>query len=561
MRNIKPPSEVSQNGLFDAEAFGWWHTQLAPEAFRRLANGMEGVIRTSILKLMPANEIGESFSEAFGRPTKELYAICGLLLLAEFRNWTVDQTADAWCFDASVQFALNLPRDRQNLCSRTVDNYRRLMREDEQAQEIFERVTTTIVEDLELTVSKQRLDSTHVLSGMAKLGRTKLMAVTVKRFLTQLKRHEPQAYAALDAALRERYEVQESRLFGFGSKQPQSRDEALQQTAEDMYELLALFGENEAVSKRSSFCAMARVFEEQCELTCGDRFIIRAKGKDENGQTARVMQNPSDPDAGYSGHKGSGYQVQIAQVFESGENAPGLITACIPQSAAESDSAALEPVTEQQKRMGTMPEVELTDTAYGSQSNVEKAAQAGVKLVAPVPGAAPSKKAKRESETGTQEGKPQAKDETAMSAAKPTPGSVTAMESATATVVCDHKAGLESRREAELTKEWKKLYNKRSGIEGLHSSLDRTTGLKTLRVRGMKAVAMAIFLKVTGWNIRTAVKIAASRAKTVKNGPNGPKSTAKSSQMRDRTRIRSQSPLQVQPIRHFRRRCSHFRSE
>jgi hypothetical protein len=139
---------------------------------------------------------------------------------------------------------------------------------------------------------------------MAQLGRAKLLAVTVKRFLVQLKRHEPEAYAALDAELWERYEAEETRLFGFGAKQARSREEVIQQTAQDMVELLARFGENEAVARRSSFKPMGRVFEEQCELTCDDRVVVRDKAEDENGKTARVMQNPSDPEAGYSGHKG-----------------------------------------------------------------------------------------------------------------------------------------------------------------------------------------------------------------------------------------------------------------
>ena len=145
MRHIVVPESLSQNGLFDSEKFGWWHTQLAPEAFRRLSNGMEGLFRASILKLMPAAEVGEAFDPQIGRPTKELHAMCGLLLLGEYRIWSVEQTANAWCFDASVQFALNLPRDKQNISERTVDNYRQLLRESEAAQDIFESVTGEII--------------------------------------------------------------------------------------------------------------------------------------------------------------------------------------------------------------------------------------------------------------------------------------------------------------------------------------------------------------------------------------------------------------------------------
>jgi hypothetical protein len=88
-----------------------------------------------------------------------------------------------------VQYALNLPRDRQYLCARTLNTYRQLLREDESAQGIFEEVTAALIQELGVEIGKQRLDSTHVLSNMAKFGRLKLLAVTTKRFLTQLKRH------------------------------------------------------------------------------------------------------------------------------------------------------------------------------------------------------------------------------------------------------------------------------------------------------------------------------------------------------------------------------------
>ncbi len=277
MRNLKPPADRTQNLLFDADCGAWWLTRLAPEALCRLNQGMEGVLRRSILKLLPAEQLGEHFHAALGRPTKELYAVAGLLLLGEFRDWTIDQTADAWSFDASVQFALNLPCDRQYLCARSLDSYRRLLREDEAAQGIFETVTAALVKELGIELKAQRLDSTHVLSNMARFGRLKLLAVTAKRFLTQLQRHHPEQYAALPAALRQRYTAAESRVFGLGTKQPVPHAEALQLVAEDMAVLIEQFAVETAITGRSSYQALARVFGEHCEVTPRGRVGLRPK--------------------------------------------------------------------------------------------------------------------------------------------------------------------------------------------------------------------------------------------------------------------------------------------
>jgi len=80
----------------------------------------------------------------------------------------------------------------------------------------------------------------------------------------------------------------------------------------------------------------------------------------------------------------------------------------------------------------------------------------------------------------------------------------------------EKKIALDQRRAEQETPEWKKQYAKRSGVEGVHEALGRKTGIKALKVRGIKAVAMAVFFKVAGWNICAAAKIALARNKKAK---------------------------------------------
>ena len=95
---------------------------------------------------------------------------------------------------------------------------------------MFDEVTARLAEKLELDVSRQRLDSTHVFSHMATFGRTKLMAVAIKRFLTQVRRHASERYEALPQEFRQRYEPAESHLFS-GVKDVQLITAALPETA------------------------------------------------------------------------------------------------------------------------------------------------------------------------------------------------------------------------------------------------------------------------------------------------------------------------------------------
>ena len=132
-----------------------------------------------------------------------------------------------------------------------VEHFRKLFRDDELATRIFQDVTTRLVEMLELDISCQRLDSTHVFSHMASFGRTKLMAVAIKRFLTQVGRHDHGLYAALPEEFRRRYEPAESQLFS-AAKDAESRQRSRQQAAEDLRWVIDHFANCAGMTGRST---------------------------------------------------------------------------------------------------------------------------------------------------------------------------------------------------------------------------------------------------------------------------------------------------------------------
>ena len=145
---------------------------LSPSGFERLQNGWEHLFQKAILRLMPVKELGTHFDPVIGRPTKELYSMAGLILIMEFEDWTHDDAAEAYMFNVATQYALNLLPENQSMCRRTIARYLTLFRDDELAQQVMSTVTGELVKLLELDVSKQRLDSTHIESNMAKFGRT-----------------------------------------------------------------------------------------------------------------------------------------------------------------------------------------------------------------------------------------------------------------------------------------------------------------------------------------------------------------------------------------------------
>ena len=117
-------------------------------------------------------------------------------------------------------------------------------------------------------MSRQRLDSTHVFSHMARFGRTKLLAVAIKRFLTQLQRHAPDTYATLPEDLRQRYQPSQARLFA-DAKDAEARARCRQQVAEDLRFVIDRFADRDDLANRSTYKALITIFDQRCERSGG----------------------------------------------------------------------------------------------------------------------------------------------------------------------------------------------------------------------------------------------------------------------------------------------------
>lgn len=509
---------------------------IPPLGMQRIRSGWQGVFRSTLLELMPVRQLAKHFDAVLGRPTKELYSVAGLLFLQEFKNWTIPQAVEAYLYHTDVQFALNLEPGIDEMCERTFERYRKLFLEDETAGQVMDQVTTRLIDLLEIDVRQQRLDSTHVFSNMASFGRTRLMAVTIKRFLTQVKRHHAADYDAVPEELRQRYAPAQSQLLAKESKNAAERAKSRQQVAEDVRTLIDRFADHAGLRDRPSYLALVQVFDEQCAIV-GEKIQVRCK------TGGACLQNPSDPQATYDGIKGQGYQLQISETC-SLDNDVQLITGVLPQTAAEPDANALVPLLEKLQEQERLPEEMLADTAYGGDENVQAAAKLGVEVISPVAGRGRAAGTDAEAapltiddfahheRTGKVEACPTGRvplqtvhdarsDTTTVHMAPEDCGSCPHRQQ------CPIERGREGytlsftgkqrrlaeRRSEEATTVFRERYARRAGLESTNSGLKRRLGLGRLRVRGFKAVQHALYLKAAGWNLlRAAAALARRRA-------------------------------------------------
>lgn len=510
-----------QTRLFDP-----FDSVLTEKTRKRLLDGWPGVFRHVILELMPVDTIAGRFHPAMGRPTKELYSMAGLVLIMEFKNWTKEEALDAYRFHLDIQYALNLEPVAHDISMRTLERYINYFEEDNLAKTIMSDITVELVDLLGIKIDQQRLDSTHIFSDMASFGRTRLMGVTIKRFLTQVKRRNQEDYSALPEPLRQRYAPSVHQLFGDASKDSESRRLLRQQVAEDMYYLVRHFAELPDYAVINTYKIMERIFYEQCDVH-EDKVSVKAK------TGGNVTQNPSDPDATYDGHKGPGYQAQIAETCNP-QNEVQIITCAIPQTAAEADANAVEEVLDDLTTNELLPDELLVDTHYTGDDNVQLAEEKGVELVGPVPSGSSKAKADEYEQLNiddfdvndaTEEviccpagHKPQSSEHNPETDKTKTvmPESACSqceffeqcpVEKIKGQYAFEHTSKqrrLAGRRREQDTEVFRERYRIRGGIEGTNSGLKRKTGLGQLRVRGRPAVFHAIYLKIAGWNVLRA---------------------------------------------------------
>jgi len=493
---------------------------LSPPAARRVRKDWPGLFRTMILCLMPVGKLAKNFDPTFGCPTKELYAMAGAVFLKGFFNLTIDETVEQYLYNMQWHYALNLLPWEAGLGHATVERYEKLFAENDIAAEVFHKVTSKLIEVLELDVSRQRLDSTHVFSDMATFGRSKLMAVTIKRFLTQLKRHHRALYDALSEELRSRYAPSQAKLFADFSG---GRQQLRQEVAEDLLSLVNQFGDDEAVTNRPSFQAMRRVLDEQCTVT-EDKTAVEVK----TNTGSDVMQNPSDPDATYDGHKGPGYQAQIAETCAA-ENDVQLITAVDSEPAHKSDQDAVEPMLDQLAAGDRLPETLHADGGYGRDENVVEAERRGVDLQSPVtdspqqgsltvddfaideaaetvercPNGCVPESSEHDVEKGRTRTVMSESDCSSCAFASQCP-----VQRVGGRRVLDHtprQRRLAARRAEQATEVFQEHYRSRAGIESTNGGLKRRTGMGRLRTRGSPRVRMSILLRCGGWNVFRAL--------------------------------------------------------
>src|SRR3989339_605973 len=295
------------------QLFRWDH--LPQQTHDWLEVNWPGAWQRSIIPLIDESMFRDLYCKNDGAPSKATADMVGILILKECYDLTFQEAIEHVMLDVGWQYALDLLPEQAYVSLRTLKYFSAKVMKDETHRPLFEDLTKKIIDLLGVSFDHQVLDSTHILSNIAHLSRLGLFVRTIENFLSELKKSQPKRYAKLDHALTVRYTEREG--FGFGDARGSDARRRLGQCAEDLFFLVQRFAKAGTVRKMKSYQTLNRLFIEQCHVADGEGAsasepvrVILKEPKEISGDT---LQSPYDEEAGYSGHKGKGYQAQIAQ--------------------------------------------------------------------------------------------------------------------------------------------------------------------------------------------------------------------------------------------------------
>lgn len=512
-----------QGELFDP----WGH--LSPKRRALLEKSWAGLFRKHLLCALPVAEIAPSFSEDFGRPTKELHAALGVMVLQQSFDLTDEETVEQFAFNTQWHYALNITEESDSakyMSPKTLWNIRSNVIKNQLDTILFDRTTSKLAEVFNVNTDKQRIDSVHIKSNMRRLGRIGIFSKTIHKFLVNLKRNYKEHFEKIDNATVDKY-FSEKALGCFSMVKPSESAKTLQSLSVDLFDLIQQFKGCPEVVNMHSYKLLTRVLNEQCNVNVTDG-STRVEVKKPKDVPSDSLQNPSDPDATFSGHKGQGYKVQVMETYTETEDKESkaatlnLITHVEVEKACRSDAKSLIPAIESTKDLGLCPKKITADCLYGSDDNCEDAKEMEVVVISPV------KKSSEKgiinlrdfkfSEDGHVQNCPKGNEPVLKKKKKTRFTQGFSLETCSQCTLKDQcivqlgkqyyylryeeKAMRVARRKAiENTAVFKEEYRWRAGVEATISEYDRRTGVKSLRFRGFESVRFCAVLKAVGINL------------------------------------------------------------
>jgi hypothetical protein len=248
---------------------------LGPKRRKMLDDSWAGVFRDHVRHVLPVHLLAKHYSSDNGRPTNELGAMMGAMLLQHMHDLTDQETAEQIAFNIQWHYALDITSNSDSdayVCHKSIWTTRELMTEHSLSNAVFEAMGQALASVFKVDTSLQRIDSVHIFSNMRHLGRIGIFVATIKKFFVNLKRHHRQKFDTLSQELKVRY-LRKEEESAFSMVKPSESAKILQMVGNDLFFLVERFRSHDEISTMSTYQLIVRVLKEQCivehdEATC-----------------------------------------------------------------------------------------------------------------------------------------------------------------------------------------------------------------------------------------------------------------------------------------------------
>jgi transposase len=474
-----------------------------------------------------------------GRPGIEPVVMAGVTLLQFMETVPDRKAAENVRLHLGWKHALNLKINDPGFHPTSLVTFRGRLVDEKDGRLIFDGILQALHgAGLVKRKGKQRLDSTHIIGAVAKMGRLEVVRETVRLFLETVRCMNLQEPFNDWALFHERYIDSDIAWHKISQSQIKTK---FQQTGCDMLTLIKWMSKHRRLAEHDQAVLLQRVFLEQYELSVQGLERRKHEG-------AGVVKNPHDPEVKWSTkdptHKTGweGYKAQIAESVPEGDACErpkgqpttGFLTEVTTTEATASDYAGREVVEERQEEHGLGVADELyVDAGYINDDTLGEAHHQERTLMGP---ARPSNNPSGELFT-VDDFKVSVSERQAVCPAGHTSTQCSRLENHETGQVnyrfkwsyhCDacplkaqctkarngrrrllvgeHHDHLQQRRREMQTEAFQKAMHQRNGIEGTISEFARKGGRRT-RYRGLGKTSLCNYLHGAAINVKRWIRL------------------------------------------------------
>ncbi len=182
-----------ENGDHKQQSFFSVENLLPKKLWERLSNSWAGTFYQEVFCRIDEKIFALLYSDKDSRPNVPINVLVALEILKSGYGWSDEELYEQAMYNLQIRLALGLHNLTEDIFTeRTIYNFRKRVREYAKEtginlmQKVFEQITDAQLEAVALETGWQRMDSTQVLSNLARMTRLELMVAVLQAVHKQL---------------------------------------------------------------------------------------------------------------------------------------------------------------------------------------------------------------------------------------------------------------------------------------------------------------------------------------------------------------------------------------